>query len=120
MFAFSKLAFATAFIAAILSASTAMAADVRLDKPATGATLHGKEIDMSVYYTEDDTGAFIVVATYIGKSREDEPGRLVMALSDGEKIQFGIPGERGSIYMFARDGNRITVTDLPAAIPLNS
>ena len=117
---FSKMALAAAFSATVLSASTAMANEIRLDKPATGATLHGREIDMSVYYTEDNTGAFVVVATYLGKSGHDEPGRLVMALSDGEKVQFGIPGERGSIYMFVREGNRISVIDLPAARPLNS
>lgn len=120
MTVFSKSSLAAAAIAALpifasLPVTAAWADEVRLDKPATGATLHGNDVDMSVYFTENETGDFILVATYLGKTSHDAPGRLVMALSDGEKVQFGLPGKRGSIYLIAREGDSVTIADRPAA-----
>ena len=125
MTVFSKKFAASAVLAALpvfaaLPTTAALADQIKLDKPATGATLHGKDVDMSVYFTENETGDYVLVATYLGKTSRDEPARLVMVLSDGEKVQFGLPGKRGSLYVIARDGDRVTVTDLPATRPLDS
>ncbi|RVU39213.1 hypothetical protein EOI86_08185 [Hwanghaeella grinnelliae] len=110
----------TTVAAALLAAipfSSALADEVQLDKPEAGATLHGNEVDMSVYFTESENGKYIVVGTYLGKTSQDVPSRFVMELADGEKAQFGLPAKRGSLYVIAREGNRVTVTDLPVNRP---
>lgn len=107
---------AAASLFSITSASVAQAGTVTLDAPHAGASLHTGRIAMSVYFTRTDSDAFQVVATYAGKAEPDQPRRIVMALSDGDRVSFGLPGHRGALYTFARDGGVVTVSDSIAPI----
>jgi hypothetical protein len=106
-------AFAATLFATTISAPAASADSVILDAPYAGATLGSEEIAISVYFTEAADGAFEVVATYLGAA-QDEPQRIVMVLSDGDNLLFGLPGHAGTLYQFARNGDAITVSDAPA------
>lgn len=93
-----------------LSATAALADDITLAKPEAGATLHDAGIDMSVYWTPAAEGAgYEVVATYL-TATDAEPSRIAMVLNDGDRVSFGLPGARGVIYSFAREGAAVTVT----------
>lgn len=103
-----KTLLASAVIA--LSTAAAVQADqVVLSEALAGATLHEAGIDMSIYYTEAETG-LAVVATYVPQDATNVPARLAMLLQDGDKVSFGLPGQRGVIYSFARNDADVTVT----------
>jgi len=105
-----------AAVAATLFASAAPAApasSVTLNAPYAGATLGSEEIAMSVYFTETAGDAFEVVATYLGAA-QDQPQRIVMALSDGDDVRFGLPDHAGKLYKFARNGDAVTVSEAAA------
>ncbi len=104
---------ATAALIASLAAPAAMADIVTLETPVAGATLHSDDVDMSVYYTENADQAFEVVAFYTDSDAPQQPARLVMALSDGDSVRFGLPGYTGTLYEFSRNGDRVTVSDMP-------
>jgi hypothetical protein len=106
-------AFAATLFTSTVSAPAASAGSVTLNAPYAGATLGSEEIAMSVYFTEAAGGAFEVVATYLGAA-EDEPQRIIMALSDGDNLRFGLPGHAGTLYQFARNGDAVTVSDVLA------
>ena len=109
-------AFAAALFASAISAPAASTNSVTLEAPLAGATLSSKEIAMSVYFTETKSGAFEVVATYLGAT-EDQARRIVMALSDGDNLQFGLPGHKGKLYQFVRNGDAVTVSEANPAPP---
>ncbi|RCW82115.1 hypothetical protein [Paracoccus lutimaris] len=102
---------ATALFAATLPASAGMGAEttIRLAAPLAGATLNSDQADMSVYYTQGKDKTLEVVATYVSDSAP-QPLQMFMALSDGDKVQFGLPGHPETLYRFARNGNVVTVT----------
>ena len=106
-------AFAATLFASAVSASAGGLKTVTLDAPLGGATLNSGEIVMSVYFTENEDGAFEVVATYLD-AVQDQPRRIVMALSDGDTLKFGLPGHAGKLYQFARNGGAVTVSETPA------
>jgi hypothetical protein len=106
-------AFAATLFASAISAPTEANETVTLNAPLAGATLTSEEIAMSVYFTETAGSAFEVVVTYLDAG-QDQPQRIVMALSDGDGLQFGLPGHGGTLYQFARNGDAITVSDAPA------
>jgi hypothetical protein len=105
----------TIALAALLSTAAlgpaAKAGTINLSAPLAGASLHSDGIAMSVYFIEASGGAFEVVVTYIGDTADDRPARTVMALSDGDHVQFGLPGRAGTLYSFARNGGVVTVSD---------
>ena len=105
-------AFAATLFASAISASAGGLKTVTLDAPLAGATLNSGEIVMSVYFTETEDGAFEVVATYLDAA-QDQPRRIVMALSDGDTLKFGLPGHAGKLYHFARNGDAVTVFEAP-------
>lgn len=94
-------------------AGPALADEITLSKPAAGTTLHESGTEMSVYYTEADA-AYEVVATYL-TGRDAEPARVAMQLEDGDAVSFGLPGARGTIFTFARDGGDLTVRSASTA-----
>jgi ABC-type glycerol-3-phosphate transport system substrate-binding protein len=106
-------AFAATLFASAISAPVAADETVTLDAPLAGASLSSEEIAMSVYFTEAEGGAFEVVATYLDAA-QDQPRRIVMALSDGDNLQFGLPGHKGTLYRFARNGDAVSVSEAPA------
>ena len=106
-------AFAATLFASAISAPAAATETITLDAPLAGASLSSEEIDMSVYFTEAEGGAFEVVVTYLDAG-QDQPQRIVMALSDGDNLRFGLPGHAGTLYQFARNGDAVTVSDAPA------
>ncbi|WP_138467542.1 hypothetical protein [Poseidonocella sp. HB161398] len=91
-----------------LSATAAAADEVTLSKPLAGAALHEGGVDMSVYWVEAAAG-YEVVATYQGQA-DAQPARIAMVLADGDRVTFGLPGARGLLYSFARDGGAVTVS----------
>lgn len=104
----TRLLKATALIAALAPAFAA-AESITLEMPMQGAALHAEGVDMSVYYLTLGDGAYEVVATYATRGNPAEPHRLVMALKDGDATRFGLPGQRGTLYAFERQGTEVTV-----------
>ncbi len=104
---------ATVLAGSLLAAAApaAIAETVSLDRPLAGATLHARGVDVSIYFSEAAGGTYEVVATYVGRDDGDAPHRLVMALSDGDSVRFGLPGRPGVLYAFARSGDVVTVFD---------
>jgi hypothetical protein len=107
--------FATTFIACIsLGASAAISADsIRVNAPLAGASLRAGDIDMVVYYV-DHGDHFEVVATYALHNGLYDPARLRMGLADGDSVSFGLPGQTGYLYRFARNGSSVAVIAEPS------
>lgn len=105
---------ATAIAFISLGASAAISADsIRLETPLAGASLRAGDTDMAVYYV-DRGDHFEVVATYALHNGPYDPARLRMGLSDGDSVSFGLPGQTGYLYRFARDGSSVTVAAEPS------
>lgn len=109
----------TFLTAALISAAAtgALADSIELDTPMAGASLHDGIVDMAVYWTQDGS-AQKVVATYAPKNAQDETGRLLMHLEDGDRVTFGLPGHAGVVYSFARQGDSLRVDTAPTAVQL--
>lgn len=90
----------------------AIADSLTLSAPMSGGTVHADTVDMSVYWLPSDT-AFEVVAQYVDRNRETAPQRLRMRLEQGERVSFGLPGQTGTVYAFARSATALTVTAQP-------
>lgn len=107
--------FATAFIASVaLGASAAISADsIHLNAPLAGASLRAGDFDMAVYYV-DHGDRFEVVATYAQHNGPYDPARLRMGLADGDSVSFGLPGQTGYLYRFARVGRSVAVIAEPS------
>ncbi|MBX2856576.1 MAG: hypothetical protein KTR21_16430 [Rhodobacteraceae bacterium] len=93
---------------ALLTASAAHADEITLSQPLAGASLHDAGVDMSVYWTEAESG-LEVVATYAVRDAAFESHRLVMVLNDGDKVSFGLPQRREAYYTFSRIGDVVSV-----------
>jgi hypothetical protein len=82
---------------------------ITLDAPIAGASVHTGGVDMVVYYV-DREDHFEVVATYASVDGPFEPGRLRMALTDGDRVSFGLPGMATAVlYTFERSGETVHV-----------
>lgn len=92
----------------------AVAGEVVMDRALEAGSLHDGAVDLVAYYLPAADGALEVTATYAAADG-GEPARLVMALADGDAIQFALPGHRETVYSFARTGERVTVTAAPVA-----
>lgn len=95
--------------AAILIGSIAHAGQITLSRPIDGASLHDIGADMTVYYT-DNGATFEIVATYLKKSRPGRAQRMRMALMDGDRVSFALPGLSHTQYIFERSGQTVSVT----------
>lgn len=100
--------------AALLAATSgaALADDVTLATPGTGATLREGPVDMSVYWTERAEG-YELVATYLTGLDNEEPARLVLLMQDGERATLGLPGAPGYHFTFRRCGDTVSVSSRP-------
>ncbi|WP_299843226.1 hypothetical protein [uncultured Paracoccus sp.] len=108
------LKLATAALLATLAPAAVLAESVTLTAPQNGVTLQGESVDMSLYFTDGEAGAYELVATYVSDAAPDQPQRLVMALSDGDDVSFSLPGHEETLYNFQRVGSIVTVTGEPA------
>jgi hypothetical protein len=82
---------------------------ISLQKPIAGASVHTGGVDMAVYYV-DQGDHFEVVATYAASEGPFQPGRLRMAMTDGDSARFGLPGMATAVlYTFHRQGDIVTV-----------
>jgi len=106
-----KLTFAT-LAATLFAATSAFAGEITLNAEMEAASLHEAGVDMVVYYTDADTH-FEVVATYVEPMAKDEPLRLRMGLTDGDKVTFSLPSLPETNYTFARVGEIVSVTAVP-------
>lgn len=108
-----KKLFAAALSATVLAVmpGAASADQFILSAPLAGATMHSNDVALSVYFSPTETSALEIVVTYVGDAEPNLPRRIVMALSDGERVRFGLPEHPGTLYEFARTGNTITVAD---------
>ena len=102
-------------LTATLSAATfAKADEIALTQPTQAASVHEGGVDMVVYYT-DQTSHFEVVATYL-PGDADQPRRMRMGLTDGDRVSFALPGRPSTIYTFARSEEVVTVSADPAPV----
>ena len=107
-------ALAAALSTNAVAAPAATMNTVVLDDPLAGATLSSGAITMSIYFTEAAGDAFEVVVTYLDDAAQDQPRRIVLALSDGENLRFGLPGHQGKLYEFGRNGDAVTISEATA------
>ncbi|MFD1340924.1 hypothetical protein [Litorisediminicola beolgyonensis] len=91
-----------------LAASVAAADTVTLTEPMAAASLRTGQVDMVVYFTEGDA-AKTVVATYVTDAEPAAPKRLILSLADGDATRFGLPGQHGQSYSFARTGDVVEI-----------
>lgn len=102
-------------IVAALAPVPAMADEIALASPLAGATLHEGAVDMSVFFTEGEAGAYDVVATYAPASDAADAARLRMQLADGDRVSFSLPEHRDTVWGFERDGNVLRAVAEPLA-----
>ena len=96
-------------LAALFLATPAFAEDVTVGRAIEAGSLHGGRLDMVAYYVPVEGNRLEVTATFAPKGGGD-PLRVVMALTDGDKVAFSIPGYRDSLYAFSRSGEKVTVS----------
>lgn len=106
------IALSAAFVTTAIASTAASAGSVTLSSPMAGVTLQSRDVDMSLYFIQIAGGRYEVVATYVGDTTPNDPGRLVMSLADGDSTSFGLPGHPGVLYEFARKGGAVTVSDV--------
>ena len=111
----------TALSAAILAltATAAMSETINLDSPMAGATLKEGPSDISVYWTEEGD-ILAVTAIYVTDETPAQPSRLRMDLRDGDRVSFGLPGQRERLYSFVRDGETVRVENARVGIEFAS
>lgn len=105
---------ATLFTAALPATAATQQGALTLATPLAAATLSTGPVDMSVYYTRAGNQALDVVATYVTDAAPDQPRQLVLTLSDGDSVNFSLPGQPETLYSFARHGDAVTVESQPA------
>lgn len=91
-------------------AAPAFAGESTMAAPAQAVSLHDGALDMVVYYRPVAEGALEVTATYAPRDAGGAPARLVMAMREGDAVEFALPGHQGVSYAFARHENDVTVT----------
>ncbi|MBP7001537.1 hypothetical protein [Amaricoccus sp.] len=94
-------------------AAPGMAEEVSVAAPGVAASLHEGPLDMVAYYgaaPEGAPGSMEVVATFAPKAgRGGHALRIAMALGDGDRVAFALPGYPATRYVFAREGGALTV-----------
>ena len=108
----SAITLSAALVTTAIASTAASAGSATLSSPMVGITLQSRDVDMSLYFIEIAGGRYEVVATYVGDTTPNDPGRLVMSLADGDSASFGLPGHPGVLYGFSRTGSSVTVSDI--------
>ncbi len=101
-------AIATATILAVTTTAAA-AETISLKVPMQAASLHEGGVDMVVYFLEH-VDHFVVVATYSDSKVSYDPVRMKMALTDGDAVNFALPGLPQLAYGFSRTDDQVQVT----------
>ena len=96
----ARAALAAALILA--AAAPAPAEEARMTRPIEAGSLHEGPLDMVAYWTPRGD-AYELVATFAPKAG-GAPLRIVMALAEGDRAAFALPGHPQSLYGFARRG----------------
>ncbi|MDS9469490.1 hypothetical protein RGQ15_18145 [Paracoccus sp. MBLB3053] len=89
---------------------------VTLNEPLSGATLISHETDVSFYFSETDTEAFRIHASYVAKIDHGNPKHLMMDLRDGDSVSFSLPAHLNEVLTFSRDGDSVTVKNDPITL----
>lgn len=95
-----------------LFATPVVAETFVLMAPMQGGTLQTRDSDVSAYWMSKD-GGFEVTAFYVTKDAPEEPLRLQMLLTPGDKVSFGLPGDNSTLFTFEADAKSVSVTDTP-------
>lgn len=101
-----------AFAACLATTGPALADEATALRPAEAISLHAGPHDMVAYYTAEVGGAR-VIATFLARTGQAAPLRLVMQLADGDAVSFSLPGSPGTTYRFGRRGSAVTVSAVP-------
>jgi len=96
-------------LAALFLATLVLADEATVGRPIEAGSLHGGRLNMVAYYVPVDGDRLEVTATFAPKGGGD-PLRVVMALADGDKVAFSMPGYQDSLYAFSRSGEKVTVS----------
>ena len=84
------------------AAPAASAEEARMTRPIEAGSLHEGPLDMVAYWIPRGD-AYELVATFAPKAG-GAPLRVVMALAEGDRTAFALPGHPGALYGFARRG----------------
>lgn len=103
MFKFIALSAATLSIAI-----PAYAESAQTTQPIEAVSLHDGALDMVAYFTENNEGEYVVVATF-AEGDGASSKRITLALEDGDNVHFAMPGHKDSLYGFARNGDALAV-----------
>jgi hypothetical protein len=96
-------------LVALFLATPAFAEEATVGRAIEAGSLHGGRLDMVAYYVPVEGNRLEVTATFAPKGGGD-PLRVVMALADGDKVAFAMPGYQDSLYAFSRSGEKVTVS----------
>ncbi len=101
-------------LASILTAAafSAQAEMISLESPMQAASLHEGGVDMVVHYL-DEEDHFQLVANYLDGTDPTTPNTIRMALTDGDRSSFNLPGVAHVIYSFERVGSSVIATADP-------
>ena len=109
------LAAASAPLLCTFLAAQASAEEAVMSHPIQAGSLHEGPLDVVSYWVPLDDGSFEVTGTFLSRETGAEPMRVVMALKDGDRTSFAMPGYMSALYSFERmqDVVRSSVEILP-------
>ena len=92
----SAALFCTFFVA------QASAEEAVMSHPIQAGSLHEGPLDVVSYWVPLTDGAFEVTGTFLSRETGAAPMRVVMALQDGDRTSFAMPGYMSALYSFER------------------
>ena len=93
----------------VLVATPVLAEEVTMSSAIAAGSLHEGPLDMVAYYRPIDGGSLEVTATFSRHDALTQPMRIVMAMQDGDKVAFAMPGYPEALYTFSRAGSAVQV-----------
>ncbi len=87
-----------------LAHTPAAADETLLTAPGQTATLTGGAVEMMATYRPTDWDTFEVTAIFAASGWTNEPMRVRMAMQDGDRVAFSIPGYPDQLFRFSRGG----------------
>lgn len=100
----------SAAVVALGLAAPALAEEVSVQAPGVAASLHEGPLDMVAYYGPAPEAGMEVIATFAPKTgRGAHAMRIAMALGEGDRVSFAMPGFPATRYVFARTGETLSV-----------
>lgn len=97
-------------LAALIAAApvASLADSLTLATPLSGGTVRAAGTDLSAYWVEDGDAAELVAFYSTGSGAAPQP--LRMRLTEGDRVVFGLPGQSGATWSFAREAGAVTIT----------